>query len=69
MGRQKVLYLIKLLNAGLFLESLWHMDESPLQVLNSDKAPRSDHFMVVRAAGPPGKRIILRLSPFAPRRG
>jgi transposase len=58
-GGQKVLPLIKLLNAAMFLESLWHMDESPLQVLNSDKAPRSDHFMVVRAAGPPGRRIIL----------
>jgi transposase len=43
----------------MFLESLWHMDESPLQLLKSEKAPRSDHFMVVRAAGPPGRRIIL----------
>lgn len=58
-GGQKVLPLIKLLNAAMFLESLWHMDESPLQLLKSDKAPRSDHFMVVRAAGPPGRRIIL----------
>jgi hypothetical protein len=30
-----------------------------LQVLKSDKAPTSTHYMVVRAAGPPAKRIIL----------
>jgi hypothetical protein len=35
------------------------MDETYLQVLKSEKAPASDHYMVVRAAGPPGKRIIL----------
>ena len=28
-------------------------------MLKSDKAPTSTHYMVVRAAGPPGKRIIL----------
>jgi len=28
-------------------------------VLKSEKAPSSTHFMVVRAAGPPGKRIVL----------
>jgi len=28
-------------------------------VLNSDKAPTADHWMWVRAAGPPGKRIVL----------
>ena len=43
----------------MFIASFWNMDESPLQVLKSDKAPKSDHFMVVRAAGPPGRRIIL----------
>jgi hypothetical protein len=41
------------------MPDLMHMDESYLQVLNSEKAPRSTHYMVVRAAGPPGKRIIL----------
>jgi transposase len=58
-GGDKVVPLIKLLNEGMFSASFWHMDESYLQVLKSDKAPTSDHFMVVRAAGPPGKRIIL----------
>jgi transposase len=68
-GGKKVVPLIKLLNAGMFIESLWHMDESPLQLLKSDKAPSSDHFMVVRAAGPPGRRIILYdYIPPAPRR-
>jgi len=31
----------------------------PLQVLRSDKAVGSDHYIVARAAGPPGRRIIL----------
>ena len=59
MGGEKIVPLIKLLNAGMFIASLWNMDESPLQLLKSDKAPSSDHYMVVRAAGPPGRRIIL----------
>jgi transposase len=59
LGSEKVVPLVKLLNAGMFSASFWHMDESPLQVLKSEKAPSSDHFMVVRAAGPPGQRIIL----------
>src|SRR5439155_11432880 len=58
-GGEKVVPMIKLLNAGMFIASLWHMDEGPLQLLKSDKAPSSDHYMVVRAAGPPGRRIIL----------
>jgi len=58
-GGEKVEPLIQRLNAGMFSASYWHMDESPLQLLKSDKAPSSDHYMVVRAAGPPGQRIIL----------
>ena len=34
-------------------------NRSYLQVLKSEKAPTSIHHMVVRVAGPPGKRIIL----------
>src|SRR5262249_36506539 len=30
------------------IASFWHMDESPLQLLKSDKAPSSDHYMVVQ---------------------
>jgi transposase len=58
-GGDKVLPLIELLREGIFVPPFMHMDESYLQVLKSDKAPTSRHYMVVRAAGPPGKRIIL----------
>jgi transposase len=58
-GSEKVVPVINLLNDGLFQSALITMDETYLQVLKSDKAPTSDHFMVVRAAGPPGQRIIL----------
>ena len=40
-------------------ESVIHCDETRLQVLKSDKAPTADHWMWVRAAGPPGRRIVL----------
>ena len=58
-GGGKVLPLIELLREGIFVPPFMHMDESYLQVLKSEKAPTSTHYMVVRAAGPPGKRIVL----------
>jgi transposase len=58
-GSEKVVPLINLLNDELFSNLLIFMDETYLQVLKSHKAPSSEHFMVIRAAGPPGKRIIL----------
>jgi transposase len=58
-GGDKIIPLIELLREAIFTADLMHMDESYLQVLNSEKAPTSTHYMVVRAAGPPGKRIIL----------
>jgi transposase len=58
-GGDKIIPLIELLREAIFIPDLMHMDESYLQVLNSEKSPRSTHYMVVRAAGPPGKRIIL----------
>jgi transposase len=58
-GGDKIIPLIELLREAIFIPDLMHMDESYLQVLNSEKAPSSTHYMVVRAAGPPGKRIIL----------
>lgn len=58
-GGQKIVPLIALLNEELLGGPYVHMDETYLQVLKSEKAPTSDHFMVVRAAGPPGRRIIL----------
>jgi transposase len=58
-GGLYVVPLINLLNERLLAESLIHCDETRLQVLNSDKAPTADHWMWVRAAGPPGRRIVL----------
>jgi transposase len=58
-GGDKVLPLIELMREAIFVPPFMHMDESYLQVLKSEKAPTSTHYMVVRAAGPPGKRIIL----------
>jgi transposase len=54
----KVLPLIYLMNEALLAAPFIHMDETYLQVLSA-KAVGSNHFMVVRAAGPPGKRLIL----------
>ena len=51
--------LINLMNDDLLAEPLVQMDETYLQVLQSEKAPSSEHYMVVRAAGPPGRRIVL----------
>lgn len=58
-GGDKVLPLIELLREGIFVPPFMHMDESYLQVLKSEKSPTATHYMVVRAAGPPGKRIVL----------
>ena len=58
-GGDKVLPLIELLREAIFTPPFMHMDESYLQVLKSEKAPTSTHCMVVRAAGPPDRRIIL----------
>ena len=69
-GGEKVLPLIKVLKAALFIASFWHMEESPLQVLKSEKAPKSDHYMVVRAAGPPANASSSTTTvPRVPRRG
>jgi len=59
LGGEKVVPLINLLNEALFTHSFIQMDETYLQVLRSAKAPSSEHYMAVRAAGPPGRRIIL----------
>jgi transposase len=58
-GSGPVVPLINLMNDGLLAEHLVQMDETYLQVLRSEKSPTSEHYMVVRAAGPPGKRIVL----------
>lgn len=58
-GGEKVVPLCNLMNETLFTVAFMHIDETPLQILRSDKAVGSDHYIVVRAGGPPGKRIIL----------
>jgi transposase len=56
---EAVVPLINLLHEELLANPFVQMDETYLQVVRSEKAPASDHYMVVRAAGPPGRRIIL----------
>jgi transposase len=70
-GADKVVPLIHLMHEALLSAPLVAMDETAVQVLKSDKAPSSDHYMVVRVAGcagatggtgatgPPGRRLVL----------
>lgn len=58
-GCESAMPLINLMNDELLAEPVVQMDETYLQVLRSEKAPNSDHYMVVRGAGPPGRRIVL----------
>ena len=58
-GAETVMPLINLMADDLLAEPVVQMDETYLQVLQSEKAPNSEHYMVVRAAGPPGRRIVL----------
>ena len=59
LGSESVVPLINLMNDELLAEGLIQMDETFLQVLHSEKSPSSDHYMVVRIAGPPHRRIVL----------
>jgi transposase len=59
LGGTHVVPLINLMNEHMLDAPLVHCDETRLQVLRSDKAPTADHWMWVRAAGPPGQRIVL----------
>jgi transposase len=58
-GGEKVVPLINLMHEALLTAVFIHIDETPLQVLRSDKAVGSEHYIVARAGGPPGRRIIL----------
>jgi transposase len=58
-GGEKIVPLTNLMGEELLAAAFMHIDETPLQILRSDKAVGSDHYIVVRAAGPPGRRIIL----------
>jgi transposase len=51
--------ILNLLEDALRCERVIHCDETRLQVLTSSKSATSDHWMWVRAAGPPGRRVIL----------
>jgi len=59
LGAIHIVPLINLMNERLLAQSLVHCDETHLQVLKSDKSPTADHWMWVRAAGPPGQRVVL----------
>lgn len=59
LGGTHVVPVVNLLKDYLLEAPLIHCDETTLQVLKSDKAPTADHWMWVRAAGPPGRKIIL----------
>jgi transposase len=59
LGGTHLVPLINLLNEQMLEQPLIHSDETSLQVLHSDKPPTAEHWMWVRAAGPPGRRIVL----------
>jgi transposase len=44
-GAEKLVPLIELMNEALLAEPFIHCDETPVQVLKSEKAPTSDHYM------------------------
>lgn len=56
---ERLIPLINLMNEHCLAQPLIHLDETTLQVLKSSKAPQSDHYLWVRCAGPPGKRMVL----------
>ncbi|MEJ0035185.1 MAG: IS66 family transposase [Gammaproteobacteria bacterium] len=58
-GTEKLPPLIALMHEAILAEPVLHSDETTVQVLKSQKAATSDHYMIVRAAGPPGRRIVL----------
>jgi transposase len=51
--------LVNLMDERLRASGYIRMDETPLQVLKSEKSPQSDHWMWVRVAGPARRRLIL----------
>lgn len=59
LGAERLPPLVNLMHEALLSEPLVHCDETTVQVLKSEKSPHSDHYMIVRAAGPPGRRIVI----------
>jgi transposase len=56
---ERVQPLINLMDERLRASGYIRIDETPLQVINSDKPATAEHWMWVRLAGPPRQRIIL----------
>src|ERR1700676_1477396 len=56
---ERVQPLINLMDERLRDSGYIRIDETPVQVINSEKAASSGHWMWVRVAGPPRQRIIL----------
>jgi transposase-like protein len=56
---ERVQPLINLMDERVRSSGYIRIDETPVQVLNSEKAASSEHWMWVRVAGPPRQRIIL----------
>ena len=56
---QQLQPLVNLMDERLRASGYIRIDETPMQVLNSEKAASSEHWMWVRVAGPPGQRLIL----------
>lgn len=59
LGGTHVVPIVNLLADELLAAPLIHMDETRVQVLRSAKAPTADHWIWVRCAGPPGRRVVL----------
>lgn len=58
-GAEHLPPLIHLMHEAILAEPYLHFDDTTVQVLKSDKAPTTDHYMFVLAAGPPGRRMVL----------
>jgi len=58
-GDHHIQPLINLLNDESRSSKLIHMDETRIQVLRSNKDPSADHWVWVRASGPPKQRVVL----------
>src|SRR3984885_15294709 len=56
---ERIQPLINLMDERLRGSGYIRIDETPVQVINSEKAASSEHWMWVRLAGPPRQRIIL----------
>lgn len=59
LGGVHVVPIVNLMHEVMLSDPLIHCDETRLQVLKSNKAPTADHWMWVRASGPPGRRITM----------